>query len=61
MNSIRETGMVDIKIGNKASWEKVKMVVEKGTIQYSNTKNVNYYSVTMDRVISLRADVSSTT
>ena len=60
LNSNRESGWVDVKIGNSA-WERVLMVLENGIIKYSNTTpTVYYYTVPIDRVISLRADVSST-
>lgn len=65
MSSSREEGWLETKIGRAELWERMWVVFDDGVLYYSADRNAdrdiddNVTRVPMDRVISLRTDVSA--
>jgi hypothetical protein len=63
LSSGRETGWLDMKIGRAIEWERMWFVFSDGVLYYSkdirtDMDDASVSKVPMDRVISLRTDVS---
>jgi hypothetical protein len=65
MSSSREEGWLETKIGRAEKWERKWVVFDDGVLYYSTEKDADrddddmVTRVPMDRVISLRTDVSA--
>ena len=65
MSSSREEGWLETKIGRAELWERMWVVFDDGVLYYSADRDAdrdiddNVAKVPMDRVISLRTDVSA--
>ena len=65
MSSSREEGWLETKIGRAERWERMWVVFDDGVLYYSPDRNADrdidesVTKVPMDRVISLRTDVST--